>query len=80
MTYAVVAFYFKVDDTGSNHFFDAWDPLNEKAFNFSLSKAFNDTVDFSQSYYTYQGSLTTPTCDEAVNWYILPQPLTISTL
>lgn len=27
---------------------------------------------------TYEGSLTTPTCDEIVHWVIVPEPLTIS--
>jgi len=28
---------------------------------------------------TYEGSLTTPTCDEIVHWVIVPEPLTVST-
>jgi carbonic anhydrase len=30
------------------------------------------------SYYRYNGSKTTPPCDEPVDWYVLRQPLTIS--
>ena len=32
----------------------------------------------SQSYYTYQGSLTTPGCNEIVTWMVLDRPLKIS--
>jgi len=30
------------------------------------------------SYFTYQGSLTTPACDETVTWYVLREPVTAS--
>ncbi len=32
----------------------------------------------SKSYYTYDGSLTTPPCSEGVKWYILTAPITVS--
>ena len=30
------------------------------------------------SYYYYQGSLTTPTCDEKVQWFVMKEPITVS--
>ena len=32
----------------------------------------------SNSYYTYQGSLTTPGCNEIVTWMVLDYPLKMS--
>ncbi len=29
----------------------------------------------NQSYYNYQGSLTTPPCSEGVDWYVMKQPI-----
>jgi carbonic anhydrase len=31
------------------------------------------------AYYTFTGSLTTPPCSEGVTWYVLKQPVTLST-
>lgn len=30
--------------------------------------------------FNYPGSLTTPTCDEVVDWWVVESPLTISTI
>ena len=32
----------------------------------------------NQTYYSYQGSLTTPPCSEGVNWYIMQEPIEAS--
>jgi carbonic anhydrase len=32
-----------------------------------------------RGYYTYPGSLTTPPCSENVTWFLLKNPLTVST-
>ncbi len=47
--------------------------LSEKV-SFDLSTA----LPANKSYYTYEGSLTTPPCTEGVEWIILKTPLTIS--
>ena len=33
----------------------------------------------SRDYYRFNGSLTTPPCSEGVRWYVMKQPLTVST-
>ena len=33
----------------------------------------------SRDYYRFNGSLTTPPCTEGVRWYVMKQPLTVST-
>ncbi|GFG35723.1 hypothetical protein Cfor_12205, partial [Coptotermes formosanus] len=42
---------------------------------FSLSRL---VPEFSNLYLTYNGSLTTPPCTEAVSWVIRKEPLTVS--
>ncbi len=38
----------------------------------------NATLPSDLSYYRYDGSKTTPPCDEPVDWYVLRQPMTVS--
>ena len=37
-----------------------------------------DSLSTDLSYYSYDGSKTTPPCDEPVNWHVLRQPITVS--
>lgn len=37
-----------------------------------------DSLPEDRSFYTYQGSLTTPPCSETVNWLVMKTPLTVS--
>ncbi|KAH0617597.1 hypothetical protein JD844_016017 [Phrynosoma platyrhinos] len=41
---------------------------------------FDPSILFPQnrSYYTYQGSFTTPPCDECVTWILLKEPIVVS--
>jgi len=47
-------------------------PLNDNITAFNLMPKNKD-------YYRFNGSLTTPPCSEGVRWYVLKNPLTIST-
>jgi carbonic anhydrase len=38
----------------------------------------SNLLPLSKSYYTYDGSLTTPPCSEGVKWHILAAPITVS--
>ena len=37
-----------------------------------------DSLPTNLSHYRYDGSKTTPPCDEPVDWYVLRQPMTVS--
>jgi len=39
----------------------------------------SDLLPTNRAYYTYQGSLTTPPCSEGVSWYVLREPVSVST-
>ncbi|KAM3147852.1 hypothetical protein pb186bvf_000180 [Paramecium bursaria] len=51
--------------------------VNNSVSSFDLSIFFNQLSD--QTYFHYNGSLTTPPCSQTVNWYVFSQALPIST-
>ena len=52
--------------------------LNQSAqvTNFTLNELFGNMT--TSEFYTYQGSLTTPPCSQAVQWIVFPQVINIS--
>jgi carbonic anhydrase len=44
----------------------------------SVSVRARDLLPRERSYFTFEGSLTTPPCSEGVTWYVLKSPATIS--
>lgn len=48
----------------------------EKDLNFKINP--EDFLPKSRTYYTYQGSLTSPPCTEGVNWNVFNTPVTLS--
>ena len=77
--YAVINRFFKVGDANE----EIQDILtaakatgaNRKISGFNLTALYPSDI---TKVITYQGGLTTPTCDEVVYWIIVPEPLTIS--
>lgn len=80
-THAVAALLFTVDDTSNSTFFDSWSPTTHPGehIELNLTQAL-EKAEFNSSseYYTYLGSLTTPNCNEIVNWYVYATPLKIT--
>jgi carbonic anhydrase len=38
----------------------------------------NGLLPSKRSYYRYEGSLTTPPCDESVDWFVLTEPIHVA--
>ena len=76
----VVGVFFEVG-TSSSKFFEDWDiDANNEGYNFrmnlmSIAESMETTLD---SYNHYLGSLTTPGCDEIVNWFVFRDPVSMS--
>lgn len=73
--YLVIAIVYNYDDTKDDDEFIG--KVNFETHNvngFDLSHYVSD----SKNFYYYQGSLTTPHCDESVNWIVMDQNYTMS--
>nr|CAD7574198.1 unnamed protein product [Timema californicum] len=84
---AVVAFFLQAykhlpKDTGFEYLVKAVHSITEvgsSAFlnHLSITRKFHEKS-WSGGYYTYNGSLTTPSCNEVVTWLVYPQYIPIS--
>lgn len=76
---AVIGILFTVDDSqGDNPFFTSYDPTSTAQFTINMSQLLGNQTTKPVQYYLYPGSLTTPPCSEVVNWYVLANPLYLS--
>lgn len=78
---AVVGVLF--EEGGANPFIDGvWDYMPEKAGETKqvadVTLDVTDILPSAQSYYRFNGSLTTPPCTEGVRWMVLKNPVTVS--
>lgn len=76
---AAIGILFTVDDSqGDNPFFTSYDPTSTSEFTINMSHLLGNQTTKPVQYYLYPGSLTTPPCAEVVNWYVLANPLYLS--
>lgn len=82
LLFVSVWFYQQQDGGFPNSFLSALDfghlpttagAVNKLAGTVNIGASLNEAL--SGEYYTYHGSLTTPTCEETVKWYIMKTPL-----
>jgi carbonic anhydrase len=81
---AVVSFLFQISDEDNKNM----PPITDKIKSISKSHTETDMENFKLSdliseaseggYFTYDGSLTTPSCDEVVHWIVFQTPISIS--
>lgn len=83
---AVVAVFLQdesaADVTHNNSIDRMFDSLPSAPGQVENSKQQINAADFlpvNKSHYQYKGSLTTPPCSESVNWFVMQQPVTVTT-
>jgi carbonic anhydrase len=79
---AVVAVFFEVGSdaiTAPNTFIEALNLGNIGSnINLNMHELLSNDLVNMMTYYAYKGSLTTPPCNEKVNWYVFEKPLKIA--
>lgn len=77
---AIFSILFQINDNNPVDIFSTIDPTKlSTPLTFNMSNIISKWVQTPIMYYTYKGSLTTPTCNEAVNWYVTGSALGIAT-
>lgn len=77
--YAVLGILLRVNDTAPVAG-TIWSKFSIPPFNQGVAKTgvvFQELLPGRLDYFHYEGSLTTPTCDETVNWYVLQYSIDI---
>jgi carbonic anhydrase len=72
--WAIVSILFSADGSSSNAFIEALVPSSigtGSTVILNTQTVLGDVLPTTIPYYTYQGSFTTPTCKENVNWYVV---------
>lgn len=77
--YAIVSIFYTAIDGESSRFFSSFNLTNpSKTTKFNMFEAFQPDFALQSSYFQYSGSMTKPTCDEKVNWFVLSKPVPMS--
>ena len=78
----VIGVFFNIDDDApANPFIDALN-FNDvgPSFKINLTKVLTSQIGEKPVFYVYPGSLTAPPCDEIVNFYLVRDPLKLTTV
>jgi carbonic anhydrase len=77
---AIFSILFQIDDSNPVDIFTTIDPSKlNTMFTVNMSNIISQYVQAPIIYYTYDGSWTTPICNETVNWYVFSSPLGVAT-
>ena len=78
LTHAVVGMFFDASEDVENEFLKEWNVAEPDRAEFKLNLDLLEK-EFKKGgldeYFYYDGGLTTPTCDEVVNFHIMKKPL-----
>jgi carbonic anhydrase len=81
LTHAVVSIFLDASEDTENAFLKEWNLAEPDREEFKLNLDLIED-EFKEEgldeYYYYDGGLTTPTCDEIVNYHVMKKPLKMS--